>query len=68
MALVRGTFVDGGWLLVDNGEAALRSFGQPSTENNQPTPQLLRKEKDEASLPICFRPGSFMPSFSFCGR
>jgi len=27
---------------------------------------LLRKEKDEASLPICFRQGSFMPSFSFC--
>jgi hypothetical protein len=31
---------------------------------------LLRKEKDEASLPICFRPGSsnaFIPRFAGAG-
>jgi hypothetical protein len=53
------------WLMVQ-----VSLCGSPSTISLefQLLPQLLRKEKDEASLPICFRQDSLMPSFSFCGR
>jgi len=48
-------------------ESRTRFFYQLSTNSYQPASQLLREEKDEASLPICFQQGSlnaFIPRFA----